>query len=147
MAHVGTYLNFAGKTEEVFNYYKSIFGGAFTGDISRFGDMPYQEGQPPMPEAVKNQVLHVALPILGGAHVLMGSDAPAEFGFTVNVGNNVHISLTPDSKEETDRLFNALSEGGEITMPLAETFWGAYYGSCNDKYGIRWMLNFELKPQ
>lgn len=144
MARVSTYLNFSDKTEEAFNFYQSIFGGEFTGGINRFGDMPPQEGMPPLPEKDKNLVLHMQLEILGG-HVLMGSDAPASMGFTVNAGNNVYINLEPDTRDEADRLFNALSEGGQITMPLADMFWGAYFGSCTDKFGIQWMVNCENK--
>ncbi|KAA3628691.1 MAG: VOC family protein [Bacteroidetes bacterium] len=142
MATVNTYLNFPGNTEEAFNFYKSVFGGDFIGEISRFGDMPPQEGMPPMSEEHKKLVMHMALPILGG-HVIMGSDGLETMGQKVNPGNNVHISLAPDSREETTRLFNALSEGGVVTMQLADMFWGAYYGSCVDKFGIQWMLNFD----
>jgi PhnB protein len=88
--------------------------------------------------------MHVELPILGG-HVLMGTDAPESMGFTVNKGNNVHINLEPDTKEETNRLFAALSKGGKVTMELQETFWGAYFGSFTDRYGIHWMVNCALK--
>lgn len=144
MARVSTYLNFSDKTEEAFNFYQSIFGGEFEGGINRFGDMPPQEGMPPLSDSDKNLVLHMQLKILGG-HVLMGSDAPASMGFTVNAGNNVHINLEPDTKEEADRLFNALSEGGQITMPIEDMFWGAYFGSCTDKFGIHWMVNYENK--
>jgi PhnB protein len=140
MARTSTYLNFTNNTEEAFNYYKSIFGGEFVGGVSRFGDIPPQEGQPTIPEAEKNLVMHVELVITGGHH-LMGTDAPESMGFTVNVGNNVHINLEPDTKEEAERLFKALSAGGKITMPLQDMFWGAYYGSCTDKYGVRWMVN------
>ena len=144
MARVSTYLNFANNTEEVFNFYKSVFGGEFTGGINRFKDIPPQDGMPPMPENIMNLVMHVELPITGG-HVLMGTDAPAEMGFTVNKGNNIHINLEPDSKEEADRLFNALSVGGIVTMPLGDMFWGAYFGSFTDKYGINWMINCSNK--
>ena len=146
MASVGTYLNFSNETEEVFNYYKSIFGGEFVGGISRFSDVPPSEDMPPLPEEEKKLVMHVALPILGG-HMLMGSDAPASMGFKVNKGNNVYINVSPDSREETKRLFTALSEGGSVEMDLQDMFWGAYYGSCTDKYGVHWMVNFENKAQ
>lgn len=140
MATVNTYLNFPRNTEEAFNFYKSVFGGEFTGGISRFMDVPPSENMPPLPEEDKNLVMHVALPILGG-HVLMGTDAPESMGFNVNFGNNVYISLHPDTREDTKRLFNALSEGGKVEMELQDMFWGDYYGSCKDKYGVQWMFN------
>lgn len=145
MANVSIYLNFPRHTEAAFLYYQSIFGGEFDGGISRFGDMPPQEGMPPMPETDRNLVMHVSLPILGGAFMLMGSDAPESMGFEVNVGNNVYINLSPDTREETRRLFGALSDGGVVEMELQDTFWGAYYGSCTDRFGIRWMFNCEEK--
>lgn len=140
MAKVSTYLNFPRQTEEAFNFYKSVFGGEFENGIMRFSDIPPQEGQPPMAETDKNLVMHVALPILGG-HVLMGTDAPETMGFKVNFGNNVYINLEPDTREETKHLFDALSKGGKVEMELQDTFWGAYYGSCTDKYGVQWMFN------
>ena len=140
-ARVSTYLNFPGNTEEAFNFYKSAFQSEFSGPgIQRFGDIPPQEGQPPVAENVKKMVLHIELPITGD-HVLMGTDAPAEMGFTVIPGNNMHINLEPETREEALRIFNALSEGGKITMPLQDMFWGAYFGSFTDKYGINWMVN------
>lgn len=141
MAKVSTYLNFPNNTEEAFNFYKSVFGTEFIGNINRFSDIPPSEEMPPLPEADKNLVMHVALPILGG-HVLMGTDAPESMGFKVNVGNNVYINLEPDSREETKKLFTALSAGGKVEMELQDVFWGAYYGSCKDKFGIQWMFNF-----
>ena len=144
MARVSTYLNFANQTEEAFLFYQSIFGGEFIGGINRFGEMPPAEGMPPLPEKDKNLVLHMALPILGG-HMLMGSDAPESLGFNVNYGNNVHINLETDTREESDRLFSALSAGGKITMPLQDMFWGDYFGSCTDKFGVQWMVNCASK--
>jgi PhnB protein len=145
MARVSTYLNFSNQTEEAFNFYKSVFGTEFEGDgINRFGDMPPQEGMPPLSEATKKLVLHVSLPILGG-YMLMGSDAPEEMGFKIMMGNYVYINLEPDTKEETDKLFAALSAGGEVEMPMADMFWGAYFGSCKDKFGIKWMFNCSPK--
>ncbi|HAM97025.1 MAG TPA: VOC family protein [Marinilabiliales bacterium] len=141
MAKVSTYLNFPRHTEEVFNFYKSVFGGEFSGNgIARLGDLPPGEGMPQLAEADKNLIMHIELPILGG-HLLMGTDAPESMGFHVNYGNNIHINLDPDTKAETKRLFEALSAGGKVTMELQEVFWGAYYGSCTDKYGIQWMFN------
>ena len=140
MPRVSTYLNFSHNTEEAFNFYKSVFGTEFEGEISRFGDIPPSAGAPPITDTDKNLVMHVALPILGG-HMLMGTDAPESMGFKVNVGNNVYINLEPDTRAETKRLFNALSAGGKVEMELQDMFWGAYYGSCTDKYGVRWMFN------
>lgn len=144
MARVSTYLNFSRNTEEAFNFYRSVFGGDFNGPIARFGDMPPQDGMPPLAEQDKNLVMHMELPITGG-HVLMGTDAPESFGFTVNFGNNVHLNLEPDTRAETKRLFDALSAGGKVTMELQDMFWGAYYGSCTDKFGVQWMFNCNAK--
>ena len=144
MAKVSTYLNFPRNTEEAFNFYKSVFGGEFAGGIHRFSEIPRQEGQPPMAEADKNLVMHVVLPILGG-HMLMGTDAPESLGFSVKHGNNIYINLEPDTRKETERLFKALSEGGKIEMALQEMFWGDYFGSCKDKYGVQWMFNCTSK--
>jgi len=144
MATVSTYLNFTRNTEEAFIFYRSVFGGEFTGEISRFKDIPPSENLPPLPEEDKNLVMHIALPILNG-HLLMGTDAPESMGFKVNPGNNVYISLHPDNREETRRLFDALSDGGKIEQDLQDMFWGDYYGSCTDKFGVRWMFNCSEK--
>lgn len=145
MARVSTYLNFPHHTEEAFNFYKSIFGGEFGGNgIARFGDIPSSEGMPPMSEDDKKLIMHIELPITGG-HILMGTDAPASMGFKVDYGNNIHINLEPDTRSETKRLFDALSVGGNVTMELQDMFWGAYYGSCTDKYGVQWMFNCNEK--
>jgi uncharacterized glyoxalase superfamily protein PhnB/uncharacterized protein YndB with AHSA1/START domain len=142
MPRTSTYLNFPGNTEQAFNFYKSVFKTEFNGGgIQRFGEIPPQEGQPPMAEHVKKMVLHVELPLLGG-HILMATDAPEEMGFNVNFGNNSYICLEPDSRKETKRLFDALSADGNIIMPLEDMFWGAYYGSCTDKFGVNWMFNY-----
>jgi len=141
MTRVSTYLNFPRSTEEAFKFYQSIFGGEFTrGGIARFKDIPVQEGAPAMAEEDKNLVMHVELPIVGG-HVIMGTDAPESMGFNVNFGNNVHINIEPDSKAETKKLFDLLSAGGKITMELQDMFWGSYFGSCTDKFGVQWMFN------
>lgn len=141
MARVSTYLNFPRTTEEAFTFYQSVFGGEFIGGINRFGDIPPQEGAPQIAEEDKNLVMHVVLPILGG-HMLMGTDAPESMGFSVTNGTNVYINLEPDTREETERLFEMLSQDGQIEMPLSDMFWGAYYGSCTDKYGVQWMFNY-----
>jgi len=144
MATVSTYLNFANQTEEAFNFYKSVFGTEFLGEIMRFKDIPPTEGMPPLPESDLNLVMHVALPILGG-HLLMGTDAPESIGFKVKAGNNVYISLSPDTREETQRLFKGLSDGGTVEQELQDMFWGDYYGSCRDKFGVQWMFNCAAK--
>jgi PhnB protein len=144
MASVSTYLNFPRNTEEAFNFYKSVFRTEFSTPIGRFKDIPPQPGQPTLPDADRNLVMHVALPILGG-HVLMGTDAPGSMGFKLNQGNNVYINLSPDTRAETERLFSALAAGGKIEMSLADMFWGAYFGSLTDKFGIHWMFNCESK--
>lgn len=143
MARVSTYLNFKRSTEEAFLFYKSVFGTEFDGGLSRFGDMPPEAGRP-VAETDKQLVMHVALPILGG-HMLMGSDAPESMGFTPQLGSNVYITLEPDTREETDHLFAALSVGGKVEMAMQEMFWGDYYGSCVDKFGVCWMFNCSSK--
>ena len=133
---VNPYLNFPGTTEEAFNFYKSIFGGEFI-TLQRFSDMGEAN---PVPEEIKNKILHIALP-LGTGNILMATDAPKEMGMTLTQGNNMHICLEPETKAETKKLFDALSEGGNIVMPLADMFFGAYFGECTDRFGINWMFN------
>jgi PhnB protein len=145
MSRVSTYLNFPRCTEEAFNFYKSVFGGEFGGfGIMRMGAAPPAEGMPALSEEDKNLVMHIELPILGG-HVLMGTDAPESMGFTVNAGNNISIMLEPDTRKETEELFKALSAGGSAMQELQDQFWGDYYGSCTDKFGIQWMFNCSEK--
>ena len=145
MSRVCIYLNFKNTTEEAFKFYQSVFGGEFSGGgVARFGDFPPHEGAPQLAEGDKNLILHIELPILGG-HVLMGSDAPESFGFKIVQGNNFYINLEPDSRSETDKLFTALSKGGQITQPLGEMFWGGYYGTVIDQFGIQWMFNCTAK--
>ncbi|MDP1635205.1 MAG: VOC family protein [Gallionellaceae bacterium] len=144
MAKVSIYLNFPRNTEAAFNFYKSVFGTEFSTPIGRFRDMPPQPGQPSLPAADLDLVMHVALPILGGFE-LMGTDAPESMGFKVNMGNNMYINLQPDTRAETKRLFDALAAGGKVEMPLQDMFWGAYFGSLTDKFGVQWMFNCESK--
>lgn len=145
MASVATYLNFPNYTEEAFNFYKTVFGTEFGGPgIMRFGDMPADPNMPPVSDDIKNLVVHIELPITGG-HVLMGTDAPEQMGFKMNFGNNMHISLQPDSRAEAKRLFDALSAGGNVTMDIQDMFWGAYFGSVTDKYKVQWMVNCYAK--
>ncbi|MBS1742399.1 MAG: VOC family protein [Bacteroidetes bacterium] len=142
MATVSIYLNFMGTTEEAFNFYKSVFNTEFSRPVAYVKDMP-QEGMPPLSGKEKNAVMHVALPILGGTQI-MGTDMLESMGHKLVEGNNVTINLEPDSKEETDRLFAALSENGSDIANMRQEFWG-YWGCCKDKYGVRWMFNFMNK--
>ncbi len=138
MVTLNPYLNFNGKTEEAFNFYKSVFGGEFT-TFQRFKDTP-QAGK--MSKEDGEKMMHVALPI-GRGNVLMATDALESMGQKLTEGNNFYISLQTESREETERLFNGLSAGGKIEMPLADAFWGAYFGMFKDKFGIQWMVNFD----
>ena len=145
MARTSTYLNFSNNTEQAFLFYKSVFKTEFGGKgIQRLGDIPPSDGQPSLSDADKKLILHIELPILGG-HVLMGTDAPESMGFKLIFGNNSHICLEPDSRKEAKRLFNALSEGGNITMPLEDMFFGAYFGEFTDKFGVQWMVSCTSK--
>ena len=142
MASVSVYLNFKDQTEEAFNFYRSIFGTEFDGDgISRMGEVPPQENMPELSEDEKNLVMHVSLPLINNFR-LMGSDVPLPMG-SVHKGNNVNINLQPDTRAETLRLFSALSQDGEVIMPLTDMFWGDYFGACKDKFGVCWMFNCE----
>jgi PhnB protein len=139
MATITPYLNFDGDAEEAFNFYRSVFGGEFMDGLNRYKDMP--DGDK-MPDNEKERIMHVALPI-GKGSVLMGSDIMPSMGHSLSVGNNYYVAIHPESKEEADKLFNGLSAGGTVTMPLADTFWGAYFGMFNDKFGIQWMVNYQ----
>lgn len=143
MASVSTYLNFAGTSEEAFNFYASVFGTEIMG-IYRFGDNPPVEGQPELSDEAKQKVMNIALPITGG-HVIMATDALPEMGFDLVQGNNAYICLDPDTRAEADRLFAALGEGGTVEMDLADQSWGDYFGSLKDKFGTLWMINCTSK--
>lgn len=145
MAKINPYLHFLGNTEEVFNFYKSVFGGDFA-TVMRYGDMSGQEGCENMSDDDKAKIMHIALPISNG-HVLMGTDAVGEHAADAVFGNNISLSLSPDSKQETENIFNGLAEGGNITMPLSDTFWGAYFGMLKDKFGINWLINYEYPKE
>ncbi len=128
------YLNFNGNTEDAFNFYKSIFGGEFTA-LQRFGDAPN------IPSHLKEKIMHISLPI-GNGNILMGTDACEEMGFKLTQGNNFFILIDADTREQADKFFNALAEGGKVEAPLQDMFWGAYWGSLRDKFGTQWMLNY-----
>jgi PhnB protein len=143
MAAINPYLTFDGNCEEAFLFYQSVFGGEFP-FIGRFGDMPPTDGMPVSTE-LANKIMHVSLPI-SGETILMGSDSSDAFGHATIMGNNISISINAESTEEADRLFNGLSAGGKVTMPMAKTFWGAYFGMFTDKFGINWMVNYDEMP-
>ena len=142
MASINPHINFNGNAEEAFNFYKSVFGGEFLA-VMRFKDNAAC-GQ--IPESDKDRIMHIALPI-GNGNTLMATDSLESLGQNLNVGNNFYICLSPESKEEAERLFNGLSAGGKIEMPLQDMFWGAYYGSFADKFGVQWMVNYDNSRQ
>lgn len=144
MARTSTYLNFDGRTEEAFRFYASVFDTEPFGSPMRMGDVPACPGMPEPSADEKRRIMHVALPILGG-HVLMGTDILPSMGHTLTFGNNVSINLEPDTRKETKRLYDALAKGGERSMELQEMFWGGYFGSLVDQFGVRWMFNCEEK--
>lgn len=143
MTTINTYLTFNGNCEEAFNFYKSVFGGDFA-HIGKFKDMP-ENPKFPIAETDKEKVMHVSFPI--GNSILMGSDTGGEWSSNYIQGNNFSVSINADNKEEADRLFNALSENGKITMPMNETFWGSYFGMFTDQFGIQWMVSFDTNHQ
>lgn len=140
MAQINPHINFNGNAEEAFTFYKSIFGGEFL-KIMRFKDLSSPEFQVAENEA--NKIMHIALPI--GKNILMGNDVPESMGRTNENENRSKISISAESKEEADQLFNGLSEGGTIEMPIADSPWGSYFGMFRDKYGIEWMIDFDPK--
>lgn len=141
MATVNAYLNFDGNCEEAFNFYRSVFGGEFP-FVSRYKDMPSEH---PIDEGDKEKIMHMSLPLSDGS-VLMGSDSAGEWGGNVIAGTNVSLSINTNSKEEADRIFNGLSAGGKVTMPMNDTFWGSYFGMFTDKYNFHWLVSYD-KPQ
>ncbi|WP_313807218.1 VOC family protein [Flavobacterium sp.] len=141
MASVHPYLTFNGTCEEAFNFYKSVFGGDFP-YAGKFSEMPSEY---PIAEADKNKIMHISLPI--GNTVLMGSDAVEGFGGIPKLGDNFSISINADTEDEATRIFNGLSVGGKVTMPLNKTFWGAYFGMFTDKFGINWMVNYDYNQK
>ena len=135
--NVNPYLNFDGNAEEAFRFYQSVFGGEFISHM-KMSEAPDTDK---LPAAEKNRTMHISLPI-GANTILMASDILPSVGHKLNVGNNNYISLHPKSREEADRLFNGLSEGGKIEMPMEDQFWGDYFGCFTDKFGILWMVNY-----
>ena len=140
MSQINPHINFNGNAEEAFTFYKSVFGGAFS-KIMRFKDLSSAEF--PVPEKEANKIMHIALPI--GKNILMANDVPEIMGRVNEKENRSKISISAETKEEADQLFNGLSEGGEIEMPIADSPWGSYFGMFRDKFGIEWMVDFDPK--
>jgi PhnB protein len=141
MPAINPYLIFNGNAEKAFNFYKSIFGGDFTA-IMRFNEAP---PDPKMSDSEGEKLMHVSLPI-GNGTLLMGSDSPDSFG-KVNIGNNFNIAIDTKSEDEANKIFNGLSEGGKVNMPMDKTFWGSYFGMLVDKFGIQWMVSYNYNQQ
>jgi PhnB protein len=140
MPKINVYLTFKDTCEEAFNFYKSVFGGDFA-YIGRFSEMPPQDGKA-LPAEEGKKIMHVSLPI-SQETILMGSDAGGEWGQDVKVGNNFSISLSTDNKAQADTFYKKLTAGGQATMPMADTFWGSYFGMLTDKFGISWMVSYD----
>ena len=142
MLKLNPYLNFLGETEEAFDFYKSVFGGEFL-LLQRFKDVEDLPEKDKMSEADLEKIMHISLRI--GDNILMGTDALESLDQELVVGNNISLSLSPSTREEADRLFEALKVGGTVAMPMMEAFWGAYFGMVDDAYGIKWMINYDPK--
>lgn len=136
---INPYLNFDGNAEEAFRFYQSVFGGELF--VQKMGEAPGSEN---LSAEEKGRAMHVALPV-GNGQFLMASDCVPSAGHVLHMGNNNYISVAPDSREEADRLFNGLSAGGQVEMPMADMFWGDYFGSFKDKFGVYWMINYAAK--
>ena len=143
MATLNPWINFNGNAEEAFNFYKSVFGGEFS-YIGRFKDMPPSTEGPKVSANEENRIMHITLPISKETS-LMGSDTGGEWASDFKQGNNITISINADSKSEADKIFNGLSKDGQVRMPMADTFWGSYFGMLTDKFGINWMMSFDAK--
>ena len=141
MAKVSPYLRFNSNCEEAFNFYRSNFGGEF-GYIGRMKEMPAEFN---VPESENEKIMHISLPI--GDTMLMGEDASEAFGGKFVEGNNFTVSITADNEAEARKLFDGLSAGGKVTMPLDKTFWGSLFGMLTDKFGINWMVSADLKKE
>lgn len=140
MASINPYIHFNGNAEAAFTFYRAAFGGDFA-RVMRFSDMPANPDFP-IPAEEANKIMHVALPI-GKNNVLMGSDTPAAYGKHNEAETRSKISISAESKAEADQLFNALSAGGQVEMPIGDSPWGSYFGMFRDKFGIEWMIDFD----
>ncbi|HEY4326855.1 MAG TPA: VOC family protein [Mucilaginibacter sp.] len=142
MIAINPYLNFLGNTEDAMNFYKSVFDVEFSA-FQRFNESP---GHERMPKQEQQMIMHASLP-MGKHNSLMATDALESMGMTITPGNNFYIQVSTENEEETDRLFNGLSAGGKIEIPLNKTFWGSYCGMCQDKFGIQWMINYDMNQK
>lgn len=143
MAQINPYIHFNGNAEEAFNFYKSVFGGDFA-MLVRFKDMSFEGSIATDEEA--NKIMHIALPV-GNHNILMGSDSPSALGTHNENETRSKISIGAESKEEADKLFNGLSAGGQIEMPIQDSPWGSYFGMFRDKFGIEWMVDFDPRQK
>lgn len=142
MATINPYLTFNGNCEEAFEFYKSVFGGEYA-HLGRYSEMPSEN---PLPKEDANKIMHVSLPI-SKETVLMGSDSSEAFGKVSSIGDNFSISINAESEEEARALFDGLSDGGRVNMPLEKTFWGSLFGMFTDKYSINWMVSYEYEQK
>jgi PhnB protein len=143
MKSINPYFNFPGNTGEAFNFYKKVFGGDFLGGIYRFDGTPGSEN---LSAEDKQKIMHIALPI-GTNNMIMATDAMESMGFKVTFGNNIYLQIYCDSRDEADKLFASLSDGGKVEMPMVDQFWGDYFGSLVDKFGIQWMIVYTNPKQ
>ena len=144
MTKINPYLDFDGTAEEAFNFYKSVFGGEFAA-VMRWKDMPASAdgcGEMALADGEGEKIMHIALPI-GGGNILMASDTLESMAQKRVAGNNFSISVSAESKEELEKLFEGLTEGGTVTMPLADAFWGSYFGMCTDRFGVQWLFSYD----
>ncbi|MBZ0098329.1 MAG: VOC family protein [Taibaiella sp.] len=143
MAIINPYLTFNGNCEEAFNFYKKVFGGEFS-YLGRFNEMPPSEEGEEIPESEGNKIMHISLP-MSKETSLMGSDSSDAYGQATVIGNNFSISINAESKEEADRLYKELSDGGKQTMPMNTTFWGSYFGMLTDRFSVQWMISYDAR--
>lgn len=142
MATINPYLNFNGNTEDAFNFYKSVFGGEFL-SILRFKETP--DGKY-LSESNREKIKHISLPI-GQEYILIGTDTLEYKEESQIEENHYYISIQADSKEDAARIYKELSSGGKIEMPIQDTFWNAFFGMFTDKFGIRWMINYDYSRE
>ncbi len=139
MATINPYLNFMGNTEKAMNFYKSVFGGQFS-IFQRYREIP---GGEKMSDDDQEKMMHISLP-LSSSNVLMATDALESMGQPLTIGNNFYLSVNAENEKDADRIFNALTEGGQIKLAMNKAFWGSYFGMLTDKFGIQWMVSYDF---